>query len=85
MFESISDMERKSQLIGEKRVTFLQSDFINEILDLLIDFQKLNNLSFNKERLFDTMKEISRLNPKIIDDIKRVYQRNSSTKHTRLI
>ena len=62
---------------------FERKDFINEILDIFIDFQKLNNLSFNKEHLFDTMKEISRLNPKIIDGIKRVYQRNSSTKHIR--
>jgi hypothetical protein len=49
---------------------FEMEDFIFEILEKFLDFEKLINSSFNKENLFDIMKQISRLNPKLLDTIK---------------
>lgn len=49
-------------------------ELIFEILEKFIDFEKLNISSLNKESLIDIMKKISRLNPKMLDSLQRVYK-----------
>ena len=53
---------------------FEMEDFIFEILEKFLDLEKLINSSFNKENLFDIMKQVSRLNPKLLDTIKGLYK-----------
>ena len=49
-------------------------ELIFEILGKFIDLEKFNNSSLDKENLIDIMKKISRLNPKILDSLQRVYK-----------
>lgn len=49
-------------------------ELIFEILEKFIDFEKLNISSLNKENLIDIMKKITRLNPKLLDSLQRVYK-----------
>jgi hypothetical protein len=49
-------------------------ELVFEILGKFIDLEKFNNSSLNKENLIDIMKKISRLNPKILDSLQRVYK-----------
>ena len=58
-------------------------ELIFEILEKFLDLEKLINSSFNKENLFDIMKQVSRLNPKLLDTIKGLYKKNSSLKQIR--
>lgn len=54
-----------------------------EILERYLDDKKINNSSFNKDNLIDIMKRISRINHKLLDSLRRIYEKKTSIKSIR--
>lgn len=54
-----------------------------EILERYLDDKKINNSSFNKDNLIDNMKRISRINHKLLDSLRRIYEKKKSIKSIR--
>ena len=54
-----------------------------EILERYIDDKKINNSSFNKDNLIISMKRISRINHKLLDSLRRIYEKKTSIQSIR--